>query len=431
MKVIKNLNILIFPGGIENGIEIFKSLRHCKEVNLFSVSSNVPNQAFYLYKNNNIARDVRDEKWIDDINEIVKKNKIDLIYPANSIIIDYLSANREKINCDILLPEKSVLELTRSKRRTIDCLKDVIATPVTYNNIDEIFSYPVFIKPDQGYGAQGAMIINSRQELENIDFTKFAVQELLPGKEYTVDCFSNKDGKLLFSGARERSRIRMATSMHADILPSEIEKECEEIANKILQRIKITGAWFFQLKEDKNKKLRLLEIDIRIAGTMCFNRARGVNFALLSIFQFYGHNVSILTNNIEISLDRCLQNRYIIKYDYDTVYVDLDDAIIVHDKLNIELISFLYQCVNKNKKIILISKNLQSDKEAYLKKWKISELFDEKIWLKEEDHKYQYMKKNNAIYIDDSFSQRQKVAKEIGIPTFDVSMIEVLIDERI
>ena len=79
---------------------------------------------------------------------------------------------------------------------------------------------------------------------------------------------------------------------------------------------------------------------------------------------------------------------------------------------------------------MLISKSLATDKEKYLKKWKISELFDEKIWLKENDHKYNYIKHEKAIYIDDSFSQRAAVSKKNNIPTFDTSMLEVLIDDR-
>lgn len=426
----KKWNILIFPGGTENGIEIYKSLKYCKEINLFSASSDVPNQAFYLYKKNNIISDIRAHGWIEELNKVITKNKIDLIYPANSVIIDHLSANKEKINTDILLPEQSILELTRSKKQTIKCLKDTLSTPEIYESIDQIKNYPVFIKPDKGYGAQGAKKIHSKEEINYVNLDEFIVQEYLPGKEYTIDCFSNKHGKLLFSGGRERSRIRMATSMHAEIIEGELQEKFMKIANKILSKITITGAWFFQLKEDKNNNLKLLEIDIRIAGTMGFNRCRGVNFSMLSIFQHYGYDVSILTNDIHISLDRCLHNRYIFNYDYETAYVDLDDTIIIHNKINLDLIYFLYQCINKRIKVVLISKSLATDKEKYLKKWKISELFDEKIWLKENDHKYNYIKHEKAIYIDDSFSQRAAVSKKNNIPTFDTSMLEVLIDDR-
>ena len=33
-----NYNVLVFPGGTENGLEIYKSLKYCKEVKLLTIS---------------------------------------------------------------------------------------------------------------------------------------------------------------------------------------------------------------------------------------------------------------------------------------------------------------------------------------------------------------------------------------------------------
>ena len=136
-------------------------------------------------------------------------------------------------------------------------------------------------------------------------------------------------------------------------------------------------------------------------------------------------------NNIPLILDRSLRNRYLLDYVYDTVYVDLDDTIVCKGLLNTDMIKFLYQAFNQGKKLVLISKHLGQDKKAYLQRWRIDSLFDEVIWLQEHEDKYQYMNSKRAIYIDDSFSQRYEAAQKLGIPTFDASMIECLLDERI
>lgn len=427
----KPLNVLIFPAGIENGLEIFKALRGCKEVRLHGASSPEANQAFYVFEKPYIIRDVRTDGWLDDLNKTIRENDIDIVFPANSTVIDHLSPLREKILAPVLLPEREVIDLTRSKKSSLEAMKGLIPIPDVYSTPEKITSFPAFAKPDMGYGSQGITIVENLEQAKSIDFDNFIVQQYLPGKEYSVDCFSNMDGKLLFSGARERSRIRMGTSMHAEVVPPDIEKNLRNYAEKILEKIKITGAWFFQVKEDDDGILRLLEIDIRIAGTMCFNRGRGINFPLLSILQFNGMSVSTLVNDISLSLDRCLKNRYRHDYQYDSVYVDLDDTLVIHDHLNTELIQFLYQCINKKKKIVLISKHLGSDINAYLKKWRISEIFDEIIWLKESDSKANYIPHQKAIFIEDSFSQRLEVSKKCGVPTFDPSMVEVLLDDRI
>ena len=427
----KPINVLIFPAGMENGLEILKALQGCKEVRLFGASSPGLNQAFYVYHDVSIVRDVRTPGWLDDLNAAIRQHDIDIVFPANSTVIDHISEVREEVKAHVLLPSHDVIAKTRSKRTTLSLLQGVIPLPHTFGSPEEIPHYPVFAKPDQGYGSQGIALIETAEHAQRIDFNAFVVQEYLPGREYSVDCFSDMNGKLLFSGARERSRVRMGTSMHAEVVAPEIEDLLRSYAEKILERLHITGAWFFQVKEDKDGTLRLLEIDIRIAGTMCFNRARGVNFPLLSILQSQGLAVSTMVNTVPLTLDRCLHNRYRLEYDYDTVYVDLDDTLVVHNRLNTELVQFLYQCVNNRKRIVLISKHLGPDIHAYLRQWKVAALFDEVIWLKEEQSKADHIASARAIFIEDSFSQRAEVAKRCGIPTFDPSMIEALIDDRI
>lgn len=423
-------NVLVFPGGMENGLEIYSSLRHCKEIKIFSASASIQNHAEFVYHDNFLVRDVRTDGWINDINEVVSKNKIDLIFPANSMVIDYLVENRTKINAPVLLPDSSVVKLTRSKKQTLEFLKDVVLIPKVYKTINEVENFPVFSKPDQGYGSQGAEIVADEQHLKKIDFNKNIIQEFLSGKEYTVDCFSNHKAQLLFCGGRERSRIRMATSMHAEPVSKHLEARFSEIATAIQSKLKISGVWFFQVKEDGAGNLKLLEVDIRVAGTMCYNRCRGVNFSLLSIFDFFKYDVSILTNPQPLTLDRCLKNRYKFEYEYNTVYIDLDDTIVVHGKINVEVVQFLFQCINKNIKLILISKCNETDKDAYLKKMKLFNLFDEIFWLGEEELKSAYIQDLNSIFIDDSFSQRKEVSERWKIPVFDTSMIEALLDDR-
>ena len=222
----------------------------------------------------------------------------------------------------------------------------------------------------------------------------------------------------------------MGTSMHSEIANQEIQIIAKDYANKIIENIPIEGLWFFQLKRGKDNKLYLLEIDIRVAGTMALSRGLGVNLPLLNIYYFSGCNIQINKQNYDLVIDRSLNNRYKIKLSYSVVYIDLDDTIIIKNRINTQIMKFLFQCINKNIKIVLISKSLEKDKIGFLKKYKISEIFDELIWLKEDDCKADFIKEEDSIFIDDSFSQRKKVKEKLYIPTFDPSMIEVLLDDR-
>ena len=424
--------VLVFPGGMENGLEIWRSLRYCKEIKLFSAASNVSNHAPYAYKQHFIIPSISKKSWLKELNGIVRKNRIDYIFPANDLIIDALIKARELIDCTVLLPESKTVEITRSKLSTYRLVRKKVRIPKIFAAPDQITNYPVFVKPDKGYGSQGSKKIETASELFDIlkNSKDLVIQEYLPGKEYTIDCFTTKENKLLVCEGRERCRIRMGTSMGGRIVKPILNKYFFEVAKAINKLLNLRGAWFFQMKEDAQCELKLLEIDVRIAGTMAINRVRGFNFPLMTIFDASGYTIESMIGKNITEIDRSLRNRFKIKIQYNTVYVDLDDTIVFREKLNLELIRFLYQCVNQKKKIVLISKCLESNPDKYLEKLKIRALFNEVIWLSENDSKAEYILDKSSIFIDDSFSQRKEVFNKCQIPTFDPSMIEGLIDDR-
>ena len=315
-----------------------------------------------------------------------------------------------------------------SKRDTYNFFEKKIKTPkiLEYKDIDEK-DFPVFIKPNIGQGSKGANIVINKTELDFIikKNQDLIITEYLPGKEYTIDCFTNKKGKLIFSEGRERLRISNGISVNT--IPV-INKEFKKLAKIINNNIDMRGAWFFQLKENKKNELCLLEIAPRIAGTMSLYRNIGINLPLLSIFDFLNKKINIILNPFfPIEEDRALFNRFSINLDYSVVYIDLDDTILFNKKINPFVIQFIYQSINKNKKIILITRH-SNDLNKTLKKYRISQLFEKKIVLNKNKNKSDFIKYKKSIFIDDSFSERQEVIKKCKIPTFDTHSIECLID---
>ena len=172
-----------------------------------------------------------------------------------------------------------------------------------------------------------------------------------------------------------------------------------------------------------------MEVAPRIAGTMGLARNLGVNMPLLTLYNMWGFDVNILNNENQLTLDRAFISRFESDIEYDTVYVDYDDTIVMGEKVNPYLMAFLYQARNKGKKLVLLSKHrgdLDSDMSGHC----ISrELFDEVIWLKAEESKADFIK-GKAIFIDDSFAERRRVREACAIPVFDLDMVESLMDWR-
>ena len=419
--------VLIFPAGTEIGLEIHAALSSCKEVQLFAAGQATSNHAELLYDQYYPISDIYSDNWLDELNALIKKLDIDYIFPAYDDVIVALSENREKIPATILIPPHDICLLTRSKSKTYQKLRSLIKTPIVYDSINDVVNFPVFVKPDRGQGSFGIRRANSREELVQAigEISDPIISEYLPGREYTIDCFSDRENGLLFSGARERLRMRNGIAVSTQLFESSIFKE---IAQKISDELKMQGAWFFQVKEDIDNELTLLEIGPRIAGSMAANRVQGVNFPLLSIYEAERAPLSILKNSYPVLLDRALKNKYKKSIAFDAVYIDFDDTIILDGQINLQAIQFLYKCINKQIDIILITRHA-GDLQKILKNYRLDNIFDKVVHLKEGEKKSSAITHMNAIFIDDSFSERLEVQINKNIPTFDCSMIEFLIDQ--
>ena len=168
-----------------------------------------------------------------------------------------------------------------------------------------------------------------------------------------------------------------------------------------------------------------MHLDLDGSSSLC--RGIGVNFALMSLFDFFDINIDILKNDYNIVMDRALDNVYKINVNYDTVYVDYDDCLILDKRnVNTELVKFLYSALNNKKKIILITKHI-GDLEGELNSFRLSGLFDEVIHIEPNEEKVDYIKFLNSIFIDDSFMERKKVKEKFNINVFSPDMVCTLV----
>ncbi|HSW37372.1 MAG TPA: ATP-grasp domain-containing protein [Candidatus Saccharimonadales bacterium] len=424
-------NVLVFPCGSEIGLEIHKSLGLSTHFNLIGGSS-VDDHGKFVYKN--YLGDLpffNDPEFVKKINETVDKHKIDFILSAHDgVILQLAQAKaRGELACELVTSPLETCEIACSKLKTYQFFNGVIPTPRVYQNVGELkpADLPVFLKPEVGNGSRGVQIAKTIEDARF--YTKkdpsLLLLEYLPGKEYTVDCFTNKDGKLLFCEGRERSRIMNGISVNSVTVKDE---RFSKLADKINQKLKFRGVWFFQVKERANGELVLMEIAPRIAGTMGLVRCKGVNLVLLSLFDALGYDVAVFENDYEMVIDRALQNSYKHDMTYKHVYLDFDDLVIFEGKVNPTVMAFVYQCLNRQIKVHLLTRHTQ-DLEQSLKKYRLSNVFDELIWIKDDSEKPGYIEEKDAIFIDDSFAERKKVHETCGIPVFDAHMIESLMEE--
>lgn len=424
------INVLIFPAGAENAINIYDSLKYNLHFNIYGASGKADHAEFIYPKENLFLEDlyINKENFIEEFNKVLEKFKIDYIIPSHDTVALYLTKHEKHINAHVVCSIYETTKIAENKMLTYEVLKDCKFYPKVYDDANEVKKFPVFLKPFVGAGGKGTYLIRNRDELEKvlIEHKDLLISDYLPGKEYTIDCFTNKDGELLFAGPRERERISMGISFRTKTI--EYNEEFKYIADELNSKFKLRGAWFFQVKEDKSGNLKFMEFSVRQAGTMTLYRQLGVNFAALSLFDAMNYDVKVLYNDYKLRLDRSLKNSYHLDYNYDKAYIDFDDTLIVNGKINTNLMKLIYQWINSNKQIILLTKH-EYDLNESLKRYHICrDIFNEIIIITPDKKKADYIDNARAIFIDNYFPERVSVREICKIPVFDVDAIECLFD---
>jgi carbamoyl-phosphate synthase large subunit len=352
---------------------------------------------------------VHDKSYIGALNTLIDNYGIQFIYPAHDDVIVALARDYNNIKATVLVPPYETCVITRSKSHTYQHLNRVIPVPKLYNSVDDVHTYPVIVKPDQGQGSWGVVRADTPTELRHaIETTDNGIIcEYLPGEDYTV---------------RTRMRNGIAVRTHTVHLPEAIP-----YAKAISTHFQLHGAWFFQVKRATDGTLTLLEVAPRIAGSMSTHRMQGINFAWLTILETMGSKLSILHNPGTIMVDRALHSRFKHTFNYNKVYIDLDDTILFNNQVHLGAIQLVYQSINQHKQVILLTRHKGNLQET-LSRHRLVGLFDSVVHLDTHQKKSEFIAYSDSIFIDDSFAERLDVAQNCNIPTFDLHMINLLLE---
>lgn len=422
----KKIRVLVFPCGSENAIEINNSLKYSVHVDVFGASS-IEDHGRYAFKNYiDKVPYIGSNEFDSFFSALVKKLKIDVVFATHDTVMEYLSVRADRMKFHLVNGDPESTSIARRKSKTYSVFDQYSWAPRIFKNIDEVDEWPIVVKPDCGQGGQGVVIANdaSQANFAINQIIEPVLVEYLPGDEVTVDCFTDNNGMLVCVSPRTRERVKAGISMRSRLLS--LEEEINKIALDINLKLLLRGPWFFQLKKNKLNLWKLLEFSCRIAGSMVAQRAQGVNLPLMTIQNYMGREVIALPNKYIDLIERRIVTISKINFFYDTVFVDLDDTLIIDGCAVPLVLSFLYQAIGEKKIIKLITRHTLNI-ESTLKKAKIyPELFDEIIHITDNSSKANYITER-SIFIDNHFPERYEVAIKKCVPVFDVDSLEFFI----
>jgi len=421
------INVLIYPCEA-NSNELRDALSYCFNVKVYGACS-VQRHGKYIFTNYDCTLPYcYDSQFISSINRYIDENNIDLIFTTHDTIAVFFAEHANELHAKVVQKDIETVRVCRSKIKTHQLFEDCTFAPKRFLSVKDVV-VPAFVKPDVGEGSHGAFICENISQLTEIDIEKYLITEYLPGSEYTVDCFTDKNGRLAYISPRSRDRIFGGIAAAGRTI--ELSGEIKEIAECINARLKFLGLWYFQLRADSEGILKLMEVSVRCAGTMCMTRAKGVNLPLLTVYAALGYETNIYDNDCVVEMDRSLIGRYNLNIEYTDVYIDFDDTITLRGNVNPLAMFYLYQCHNQGKRVHLLTKHINNIHES-LKRYAISEnLFEDITAVGENDLKSKYITCRSSIFIDNMFKERTDVHNTWGIPVFDADAFEFLLDWRV
>lgn len=408
------MKVLLAPGTTGIAKEIFNSLFACKNIELYgcgfdlSKAKEMKYEKFFYVSESNSRGQV-----LESIATIVKNSGINAIFVCHDEWLREISISElhSYVSTKVVnFPTKESSHLL-SKRETYKKMAGRIFTPTTYESVEEIAKYPLFLKPDRGQGSRGTKMIYAPSDLSDITISNGSIIrkenllcEFLPGEEFTIDCFSNSAHKLLYSLARKRVLVSegIASETHTVRLP-EISAWLAEIS----ESFKLSGAWFAQFKRSDEGNLKLLEVGIRVAGASGINRALGVNLALMSLHQFLGHPIEII-NQYHYAIYWQKSNTVKIDYNFKNAFIDFDDTITHKSKINRKVVEGIKKWKELGIEISIITRS-RVDISQQISDIGLKNCISAIIYVGEERKSSKITCSDNFVFVDDSFRERQDV----------------------
>ena len=347
MKKLRDLTVLLTAAGSPSAPGLVKCLKNNGERNIRIIGADMCADATIkdyvdaVYK----VGAVFEEDYVEELFQICKTEKVDVLIPGISAELVKLAKNRKKfeeIGTVVSVSNEESLSIANNKLNLYEFMKKE-GLPVckfcavrTLSELDSAFAYigypqtAVCIKATESSGSRGVRIVDPRksrfdllfnekpnsffisyEELKEIlsekaSMPEMLVMEYLPGCEYTVDLLA-ENGKTLYIGGRRNVESNMSIAMRSIL---EKKEDAYALCEKIVALLGLDGNIGFDFMLDANDKPVLTDLNPRLTATLSVFAAGGLNLLYLRVKQLLKEPLP----EIQIKYGTTLKRRYLESY---------------------------------------------------------------------------------------------------------------------
>jgi glutathione synthase/RimK-type ligase-like ATP-grasp enzyme len=213
--------ILVTGAGGPAGVNFIMSLGIAPE-KVFTVGTEANEYFFHLIPadKKHLITTASEANYIDQLNEIIRKERVEFIHAQPDIEVAMISEKRENLEADVFLPSKEAIHVCQDKIESARLWekRDVpvarfreLHDETDVDKVFEEFGTPIWIRARYGAGGRGSTPAYNKEtalswirywKSRNIDWL-FVAQEHLPGRNVGFHSLW-KEGELVTSMARER-----------------------------------------------------------------------------------------------------------------------------------------------------------------------------------------------------------------------------------
>jgi carbamoyl-phosphate synthase large subunit len=303
---------------------------------------------------------VSDPSFIDVINYIIEKEKIEFVHAQNDAEVNFLSSHREKIRAKTLFPDKKTVKICQDKFLSFERwhavgLKvphtQIIKTKEELEAAFKAYGGKVWLRATSGAGGRGSLPVYDLETAVNwLNFQKgwdgtFTASELLEKDSITWMSVWNHGELVVAQGRRrlywELSKISPSGVTGATGAGETVsDPTLDDIAQKTVLAIdkKPHGLFGVDLTYDKDGIPNPTEINIgRFFTTHLFYTEVGINMPYMFVKMAYGEDIPMPAKKINPAPDHMI---WIRGMDFEPVLVsseEIEEQVKILDSLKNKL----------------------------------------------------------------------------------------------
>jgi len=213
-----------------------------------------------------------DAAFIPSMLRLASEHGIGLIIPTIDTELQVLATHAHSfhhVGCRVAISSAAAVSIARDKWITAQTLRaSAIPVPVTIpwdaHCDPAALPVPAILKPTAGSCSKGIVLVDDWKTFDPAQIGDgYIVQERLIGAEFTVNCFSDSQGRLQAAIPHRRWEVRSGEVSKAEVTH---HPALEDAAARINQAVPgLYGAWCFQAI-DTGTRIGIFEINARFGG---------------------------------------------------------------------------------------------------------------------------------------------------------------------